>query len=84
MDLRINDAGHVASSYIRLYQPNEGFGNDIRAMASRLTYLAHPAANSKTDPKILFEKFYFILVEANEVVIPEEILENQRRIFPSR
>ena len=79
MDLRINGAGHVTSSYIRLYQPNEGFENNIRAMASRLTYPAYPAAYAKANPTIVFEKFYFILVEANEVVIPEQILENQRR-----
>ncbi|HET6253410.1 MAG TPA: hypothetical protein VFE32_05025 [Puia sp.] len=81
LDVHINSAGRVISSYVRLYQPNEAFGNEVRAMASRLAY---PSMSGIRGSGMGYEKFYIILVEANDVVIPEQILQDQRSIVPRR
>ena len=47
-------------------------------MASRLPY---PASSKAGDQGPSYEKLYIILVEANHIVIPEEVLESQRKIF---
>ncbi len=77
LDLMIGGDGHVLGSHVRLYQPNTELEKDIRDMAARLIY-SLPAARSGEGAS--YEKMYIILLGNNEVVVPEELLQQQRNI----
>jgi antitoxin component YwqK of YwqJK toxin-antitoxin module len=78
LDVKVSGAGRILSTDVRLHQQNDAFAKDIRDMAARLTY---PASSKAGDQGASYEKLYIILVEANHVVIPEEVLQSQRNIF---
>src|SRR5579863_640616 len=75
LNVHLNSAGHVLDSYVRLYQPNDDFEKDIHEMASHLIY--NWASGSK-EMSSTFERSYVILVDAGEVLIPEQVVQEQR------
>jgi hypothetical protein len=73
-DLRLDGFGHVLSSTVRLHQQDEGFAEAIRGMTARLVYpLTHPRPDQSP-----YDKFYIVLVDGNQVVIPEELVRSHR------
>jgi hypothetical protein len=78
LDLKIDGTGRILNTYIKLYQPNAEFEKEVRAMAAKLAFPSIVRAGEQSDP---YEKMYIILVEGSEVVIPEEVLEDQRRVI---
>ncbi len=75
LDVHLNSAGQVLGSYVRLYQPNGDFENDIREMASHLIF---NRASGSEDAHATYERSYVILVDAGEVLIPEQVVQEQR------
>jgi antitoxin component YwqK of YwqJK toxin-antitoxin module len=75
LDVHFNSAGQVLGSYVRLYQPNGDFENDIREMASHLIF---NRVSGNEDVHATYERFYIILAEAGEVLIPEQAVLAQR------
>ncbi|HXB32361.1 MAG TPA: hypothetical protein VNV35_03025 [Puia sp.] len=75
LDVQFNSAGHILGSYVRLHQPNGDFEKDIREMASHLIY---NWASGNKDVASVYERSYVILVDAGEVLIPEQVVQAQR------
>lgn len=71
LDIHYDMAGQLSAKSVRLYQENEAFQNELLAMLDRLSRPGRFTLNGKSTP---YERFYVVLVEANSVVIPEEIL----------
>jgi hypothetical protein len=77
IDLKYDENGIISNKYVRLFNENIGFKNEILKMLERLNHQSPAIADGQ---KTSFEKFYIVLVESNEVVIPEEALKKQRSI----
>jgi antitoxin component YwqK of YwqJK toxin-antitoxin module len=75
LNVHFNSAGHVVGGYVRLYQPNNDFETDIRGMASHLIYTS---AFGIKDVNATYERSYVILVGEGEVMIPEQLVQDQR------
>ena len=75
VDLKYTAYGQILKKYVRLYQTNPAFEKDILDMLERFDNLPPVIVNGNPYP---FEKFYILLVEGNEVVIPEEVLMKSR------
>lgn len=76
LDLKYDESGQINKKYVRLFQENEAFKSDILNMLDDLKYQALLIVNNKRYP---YEKFYVVLVESNEVVIPEELIKNTKQ-----
>lgn len=75
LDMHYDRKGHLAGKSVRLYDQNEAFRTSLLTMIDRLPTPGRFELNGKPEP---FERFYVLLVQADEVVMPEEILYKQR------
>jgi antitoxin component YwqK of YwqJK toxin-antitoxin module len=71
INLKYDGSGKMLDKYIRLYQPNEAFQQDIFGM---LESFDHRGAVTIDGKPVAYQEFYVALVESNHVVIPEQIL----------
>ncbi|WP_431212671.1 hypothetical protein ACQ86N_44515 [Puia sp. P3] len=76
LDVKYDQRSRVIAKSVRLYQENEAFRNELLSM---LDHLMRPSTLEVDGKDIPFERFYVVLVEANEAVIPEEFLDKRRR-----
>ena len=77
LDIRYDETGRIARKSVRLYQENETFRKELLAMSDRLPKPGKLTLDGNRAP---YERFYVLLVEANEVVIPEEVLYKRRQV----
>ncbi len=78
LDVQYDDAGHLAARSVQLYQENEAFQKELLTMLDRLSRPGRLTLNGHATP---YERFYVVLVEANTVVIPEEVLYKRLQSF---
>ncbi|HXD77477.1 MAG TPA: hypothetical protein VN616_06695 [Puia sp.] len=76
LDLLVDTTGRVASTRVHLYEPNADLERDLRTIAAGLRYSPLFSTQRFHAP---FEKLYIILISGNDMVVPEELLDNQRR-----
>ncbi len=74
LDIKYDKKGHATSNYVRLIHENKTFEADLTKM---LGDLSNPGPLIIDDVHMPFEKFYIVLVDANEFIIPAEMLKNQ-------
>jgi antitoxin component YwqK of YwqJK toxin-antitoxin module len=77
LDLHYDENGQIVAKSVRLYQQNNAFEKDILAMLDGLNDREKLILDKKGTA---FEKFFVVLVDANETVIPEELLVRQRTV----
>ena len=75
LDIHYNRHGRILDKSVRLYQENAAFKADLLKM---IDHMQTPAEFYLDGKNVSFEKFYVILIEANQLVIPEQLLEKQR------
>lgn len=75
LDLRVGANGGVVSSSAWLHQPDSAFERGIREMAAQLPFKAYTGADGKGAP---YEKTYIVLIDRNQIVIPEELVAAER------
>lgn len=78
MDIKFDEDGRITNQYVRLGQPNDAFRTAILNMTDRLE---NNAIVTVKNAKTAYEKFFVILVGGGEVVIPEQILSQQRSMI---
>ncbi|HTR31406.1 MAG TPA: hypothetical protein VMH27_19170 [Puia sp.] len=71
LDIHYDRKGKVSATSVRLYQENEGLRKELLVT---LNHLQRRAPYLVDDKAIPFEKCYIVLAEANDVVIPEEVI----------
>jgi antitoxin component YwqK of YwqJK toxin-antitoxin module len=70
-----DEEGLLRNKYVRLFRQNDAFREAIQKMLDGFSGQLPIRIDNKNRA---FEKFYVILVEGNQMVIPEQILENAR------
>jgi antitoxin component YwqK of YwqJK toxin-antitoxin module len=71
INLNYDGSGKMLEKYIRLYQPNEAFQQDIFRMLDGFDHRGPVTIDGKPSA---YQEFYVVLVESNHAVIPEQIL----------
>ena len=71
LDIKFDSTGKINQKYLRLLHPDTAFQADILDMLDILNNQTQLWINGQ---KFEFEKFFVVLVEAGEVVIPEQLL----------
>ncbi|GGB15545.1 toxin-antitoxin system YwqK family antitoxin [Puia dinghuensis] len=74
-DMKFDKDGKIGKTCVRLFEKNDAFEKDIYSL---LDHLEKEEPIRLNDVKIKYEKICVILVESNEVVIPEALLMKQR------
>lgn len=74
IDLQYDEDGMASKKYVRLFNENTGFKNELLKMLESLNHQTPLKADGK---RAAFERFYIVLVGANEVLIPEEVIKKQ-------
>jgi hypothetical protein len=77
IDINYDSTGSITKKYIRLFSQNDNFRIDILNMLDKLNH--HPVVKADGQ-QVGFEKFYIILLDTNDVAIPEEVLRKQHAI----
>lgn len=75
VDIKFDASGKIEGKSVRLYHSDDEFKGEILRMLDRFDNRGALVVNGLNTP---YEKFCVILVESNEVVIPEHILVSQR------
>jgi antitoxin component YwqK of YwqJK toxin-antitoxin module len=78
LDIQYDKAGQVSAKTVRLYQENEAFRKELMTMLDRLPKPGKLTLDGKSTP---YERFFVVLVEANEMLIPEEVLYKRRQVI---
>lgn len=76
LDMHYDKKGRLSAKSVRLYDKNDAFQADLLAMIDRLPLQEPFTLNDRSTP---YERFYVLLVQDNDVVIPEEVIDKQRR-----
>jgi len=78
LDIHYDKAGRVSAKSVRLYQENEALRKELLTMVDRLQKPGKMTLDGNGTP---YERWYVVLVEATQVVIPEEVLYKRRQAF---
>jgi hypothetical protein len=78
IDIKYNENDSISEKSVKLYKENDEFKNAILNMLDKYM-VVQPLSKNNKNP-IAYERFYILLIEKNEMVIPEEILSQQREI----
>jgi antitoxin component YwqK of YwqJK toxin-antitoxin module len=74
LDLKYNETGQIIKKDVRMFVRNDAFKTEILDMLDNMRL----DVDAYKGTKITFDKFFVALVEANDVVLPEELLMRQR------
>jgi antitoxin component YwqK of YwqJK toxin-antitoxin module len=78
LDIHYDQAGRISAKSVRLYQEDEAFHQELLSMLDRLST---PGRLTLDGTPTAYERFFVVLVAANTVVIPEEVLDKRERAF---
>jgi hypothetical protein len=81
VDIKFDADGKITGKHVRLYHPDDEFKDEILRMLDRFDNEGPLVLNGLNTP---YEKFCILLLESNEVVIPEQLLQVQRLSAPLR
>lgn len=75
LDIKFNRKGKLIGKYVRLAHPDEALEKDMLDM---LSGVKSPGTMSVNDLNVAYDKFFIVLIDASQAIIPEEVLSKQR------